>query len=90
MNDVLAQMKVKRQIVLDERQSPDERKWRAEEMADDSIGGQMLIALAAENKIPKSVLPIVETSIFKNPDLAVRIQAGKYFKKTGKPKDLFH
>jgi putative heme-binding domain-containing protein len=79
----LAQMKVKRQVVLDERQSLDERKWRTEEMADDSIGGQMLIALASENKIPNSILPIVESSIFNNPDLAVRIQAGKYFKRPG-------
>ena len=82
----LAQMKVKRQIILDERQSSDERKWRTEEMAADSIGGQMLIALAAENKIPKTILPIVETSIFNNPDLAVRIQAAKYFSRPGNRK----
>jgi len=82
----LAQMKVKRQVILDERQSLDERKWRTEEMADDSIGGQMLIALASENKIPISILPIVESSIFNNPDLAVRIQAGKYFKRPGNRK----
>jgi putative heme-binding domain-containing protein len=50
-------------------------------MAEDSIGGQMLVALAAENKIPNAILPIVESSIFNNPDLAVRIQAGKYFKR---------
>ena len=79
----LAQMKVKRQIILDERQSSDERKWRTEEMAADSIGGQMLIALAAENKIPKLIVPFAEASIFNNPDQAVRIQAGKYFKRPG-------
>ncbi len=82
----LAQMKVKRQIILDERQSSDERKWRTQEMAEDSIGGQMLVALAAENKIPNAILPIVESSIFNNPDLAVRIQAGKYFKRPGNKK----
>ena len=82
----LAQMKVKRQIILDERQSSFERKWRTQEMAADSVGGQMLIALAAENKIPNSVLPFVEASIFNNPDQAVRIQAGKYFRRPGNKK----
>jgi putative heme-binding domain-containing protein len=77
----LSQMKVKRQVILDERQSLNERKWRTEEMAADSIGGQMLIGLAAENKVPKSILPFVESSIFNNPDQAVRIQAGRYFKR---------
>jgi putative membrane-bound dehydrogenase-like protein len=79
----LAKMKVERQIILDERQSKDERKWRTEEMAKDSIGGQMLIGLAAENKIPQAILPFVEASIFNNPDQSVRIQAGKYFKRPG-------
>ena len=79
----LSQMKVKRQVILDERQSLNERKWRTEEMATDSIGGQMLIGLAAENKVPKSILPFVEASIFNNPDQAVRIQAGRYFKRPG-------
>ncbi len=79
----LAKMKVKRQVILDERQSSNERKWRTEEMAADSIGGQMLIGLAAENKVPKSILPFLENSIFNNPDQAVRIQAGRYFKRPG-------
>src|SRR6185503_11813599 len=46
-------------------------------------GGQMLIGLAAENKIPPAILPFVETSIFNNPDQSVRMQAGKYFKRPG-------
>ena len=79
----LAKMKVKRQIILDEHQSQDERKWHTEEMAKDSVGGQMLIGLAAENKIPQAILPFVEASIFNNPDQSVRIQAGKYFKRPG-------
>jgi putative membrane-bound dehydrogenase-like protein len=82
----LAKMKVKRQVILDERQSPDERKFQAEEMAKDSIGGQMLIGLAAEKKIPKAILSFVEALIFNNPDQSVRIQAGKYFKRPGNGK----
>ena len=82
----LAKMKVKRQIILDERQSLDERKRQTEEMAKDSVGGQMLIGLAAEKKIPKAILPFVEELIFNNPDQAVRTQAGKYFKRPGSGK----
>lgn len=79
----LAQMKVKQQTVLDEHQSNDERKWRVQEMAADSVGGQMLIGLAATHKLPPKVLPFVEASIFNNPSVVVRVQAGKYFKRTG-------
>lgn len=79
----LAQMKVKKQIILDEHQSLDERKWRLQEMAADSLGGQLLIGLAAENKLPKQLLAFTEENIFKNPDPAVRVQASNYFKRPG-------
>jgi putative heme-binding domain-containing protein len=82
----LAQMKVKQGIVMDNRQSLDERKWRAQEMAADSVGGQLLIGLAADNKLDNKVVPFVEESIFKNPDPGVRVQAGNYFKKPGAAK----
>lgn len=80
----LAQMKVKRQIVLDNRQSLNERKWRMQEMARDSIGGQLLIGLAAEKKIPGILLPFVAEKIFENPDVTVRVQASKYFERPGR------
>ncbi|MFM9908282.1 MAG: PVC-type heme-binding CxxCH protein [Chitinophagaceae bacterium] len=84
----LAAMKVKRQIILDERQSLDERKWRVQEMAEDSTGGQLLIGLAAEKKLPSLLFPFVEAIIFKNPDASVRLQAGNYFKRPGTNKFL--
>jgi len=77
----LAVMKVKRQVVLDERQSTQERKWRAGEMAADSVGGQMLIGLIAENKLSAFLMDDIQESIFNNPDLAVRVQADKYIKR---------
>ena len=79
----LATMKAKMQAVLDEGLSFDARKYRLRDMAKDSVGGQMLIGLAAENKFPKLLLPAMEEYIFKNPDMAVRVQAGKYFKQPG-------
>jgi putative membrane-bound dehydrogenase-like protein len=79
----LAQMKVKKQIVLDEHQSNDERKWRVQEMAMDSVGGQLLIGLAADKKLPEKVLSFIEEKIFQNPDATIRVQAGNYFKRPG-------
>ncbi|MGZ8516542.1 MAG: PVC-type heme-binding CxxCH protein [Chitinophagaceae bacterium] len=82
----LAEMKVKKQVILDERQSKDERNRRTQEMAADSVGGQLLIGLMAENKLPALLLPVVEEHIFNNPDLSVRVQAGKYVKRNGDSK----
>jgi len=82
----LSEMKVKRQIILDEKQSQDERGWRTQEMASDSVGGQLLIGLMAEGKLPASLLPIAQQYIFNNPDLSVRVQAGKYVKRNGSDK----
>jgi putative membrane-bound dehydrogenase-like protein len=82
----LAAMKVKRQIILDEQQSKDERSWRTQEMAADSVGGQMLIGLMEENKMPGLLFSVVEKYIFNNPDLSVRVQAGKYVKRSGEGK----
>jgi putative heme-binding domain-containing protein len=76
----LAQMKVKRQIVLDEHQSLDERKSRLEEMAVDSVGGQMLIGLVEAQILPKYLYNFVKEKIFTNPDATVRMQARQYFK----------
>ena len=58
----------------------------AKAMAKDSVGGQMLIGLASENKLPKGVYETVQSEIFNNPDLTVRVQAGKYFKARGAEK----
>ena len=72
-------MKVKMNIMLDERQSDYQRRSRAHQMALDSEGGQMLIGLAAENKLPEKVSAFVQQKIFENPDLSVRTQAKNYF-----------
>ncbi|HET9277039.1 MAG TPA: c-type cytochrome, partial [Flavitalea sp.] len=79
----LNQMKVKRQIMLDDHQSFNERKWRMQEMARDSVGGQLLIGLAAENKIPELLMPLVAEKLFLNPDVTIRVQASKYFARAG-------
>jgi putative heme-binding domain-containing protein len=73
---------------LNEQQPLNERKWRVQEMAKDSIGGQLLIGLAAEKKLPTVLLPFIEENIFQNPDPTVRLQAGDYFKRPGTDKSF--
>jgi putative membrane-bound dehydrogenase-like protein len=82
----LAAMKAKRLLLLDDAQSPADRQYSAQAMAKDSVGGQLLIGLAAANKLPKSLLPVIEAAIFNNPDVTVRVQAGDYFKHPGMDK----
>jgi cytochrome c5 len=52
-------------------------------MAKDSLGGQIIIGMASEKKIPQDLLPIVEEVIFTNPNQAIRVQASQYFKRPG-------
>ncbi|MEJ7768477.1 MAG: PVC-type heme-binding CxxCH protein [Chitinophagaceae bacterium] len=82
----LAQMKVKKQIVLDRQQSLNERRNQVRQMAVDSIGGQLLLGLASERKLPTELIPFIEEKIFSNTNVSVRVQAGKYFKKQGATK----
>jgi putative membrane-bound dehydrogenase-like protein len=79
----LAAMKVKMGKILDEHLPFDEKKWSAQDMAKNPIGGQMLMTMAAENKLPKDLYPVVEKEIFKNPDAGVRIQASNVFRTSG-------
>ncbi len=79
----LARMKVNREIVLDDRQSADERRGKIREMAADSIGGQMLISMAEEKRLTPELSNYAGERIFNNPDVTVRVQAGKYFRKPG-------
>ena len=82
----LAQMKVKQQIMLDEQQSTNERKSQVRQMAADSVGGQMLIGLAADKKLPEVLLSFIQEKIFQNPDATIRMQASTYFKRPGTDK----
>jgi len=77
----LAEMQVKISKVLDQRLPFDEKKWNIQDLARDSVGGQILIGFIAAHKIPQELYPFVEDLIFKNPDLSVRIQATSYFKR---------
>ncbi|MDH4297434.1 MAG: c-type cytochrome [Cyclobacteriaceae bacterium] len=78
---LIAAMKVKMGKILDEHLPFNEKKWNAQDMARNPVGGQMLLGMTAEDKLPRELYPVVEDLIFSNPDQAVRMQAGNYFKK---------
>jgi putative membrane-bound dehydrogenase-like protein len=80
---ILAEMKVRKIKILDAELPFNEKMWNAQDMARDAVGGQMLIGMAADNSLPKELFPEIGNVIFDNPDLAVRVQASTYFKKTG-------
>ncbi len=60
-----------------------QRVKAAEELARDAAGGKMLLAMAAENRLPKEIKTAVGKLIFNNPDLQVRSLAGDYFPREG-------
>ena len=79
----LAQMKVKMLIALDQSQSEGERRRQVQQMATDSVGGQILIGMAEQQKIPEFLMPFIEQKIFINPNATIRVQATKYFNRPG-------
>jgi putative membrane-bound dehydrogenase-like protein len=83
---VLAEMKVRKVKILDNELPFNEKKWNAQAMSRDAIGGQMLLGMAADHSLPKELFSEIGKVIFENPDLAVRVQASTYFKKSGAAK----
>jgi putative heme-binding domain-containing protein len=74
--------------VMDVSKSRSDREEAAAQMAKDKTGGQMLISLAAEKKIPDDLKASISNSIFTNPDQTVRVLASDYFTKPGAAKTL--
>ncbi|MBX3239835.1 MAG: c-type cytochrome [Chitinophagaceae bacterium] len=83
-----AAMRARMQAIFDKNLPLVTRQGRLRQIARDSVGGQLLLALAAEKKFPDDLVPVMEEVIFKNPDVAVRVQAGNYFKQPGSVKQF--
>src|SRR5690606_20855975 len=67
--------------VLESTESSLEEKIKASNaMAGDKTGGEMLIGLAAEGKLPKEIIAAVSKEILKNPEQSIRVLAADYFK----------
>lgn len=71
------------QQILDKTKPTTARTEAALEMAKDKIGGQMLISLVSDKKLPAEVNEAVSSAIFLNPDQTVRVLAGDYFIRPG-------
>lgn len=65
--------------MLDKNQPQATREKAAEKLANDKIGGKMLLSLAGENRLPKEVRNVVAEHIFNNPDKSIRMMASDYF-----------
>jgi putative membrane-bound dehydrogenase-like protein len=69
--------------MLDKNQPQATREKAAEKLANDGIGGKMLLSLAGENRLPKEVRSVVASNIFNNPDKSIRMMASDYFSRPG-------
>ena len=79
----LKQMLAHRAVVGDAAAPIDRRIAAALAMAQDATGGQLLIALAAENKLAYQLREAAGSLIFSNPDRSVRTLASGYFQRPG-------
>ena len=75
----IAEMKVKRNYVLDAGMPFYEKRRSARDMARDVIGSNMLLALVAAEQFPKDLYDEVSDLMLNHPDQTIRIQASQYF-----------
>lgn len=76
----VAVMKVKRNMILDDKMPLDEKKRNARALANNPVGMQMLLGIIAEGQLPRPLYPFVEKLIQQYGDDKVRFQAASYFK----------
>lgn len=77
-----------RQKLMDEYVSEADKTKVALDMARDPEGGKALVGLAADKKLPASLLKSIGEVIFQNPDQNVRTMAGDYFTRPGVEKTV--
>lgn len=76
-------MKAAREKILNKNIVFGDRKYTAEKMAKDSIGGQLIMGMLADKTFPADLDSVVKKIIFSNPDQSVRTLAGNYFERAG-------
>ena len=82
-SEVPAELAGYQQQITNTALSMEERIKAAEAMANDAVGGRMLISLASEKALPEKVTSAVSRHIFNNPDQQVRTLASEYFVRPG-------
>lgn len=66
-------------VLLDPATPAEQRRNAASSMAQSATGGEQLLALADQEKLPKELKPVVARHIHSNPSQMVRIRAGRHF-----------
>jgi putative heme-binding domain-containing protein len=79
----LAEVLSRRTVVTDDAAPIDRRIEAALAMATDPVGAQLLIHLAAQNKVAYQLREAIGSEIFTNPDRSVRSAASGFFARPG-------
>jgi putative heme-binding domain-containing protein len=79
----LTEILAHRAVVTDDAAPIDARIAAALAMATDPVGAQLLIHLAAQNKVPYQLREAIGSEIFTNPDRSVRSAASGFFARPG-------
>lgn len=84
----LASMVAAKERILNTNISVDDRCRTATVMANDEVGGRILLGLGEANSIPADIQSCVIKGFTKNPDLGNRLRAEKLFSEKNQPVDL--
>jgi putative heme-binding domain-containing protein len=84
----LASMVAAKERILNTNISVDDRCRTATGMANDEVGGRILLGLGEANNIPADIQSCVIKGFTKNPDLGNRLRAEKLFAEKNQPADL--
>jgi len=84
----LASMIAAKERILNANISVDDRCRTATRMANDEVGGRILLGLGETSSIPTDIQSCVINGFTKNPDLGNRLRAEKLFSTTNQPVDV--
>jgi putative heme-binding domain-containing protein len=79
IHTVPKQIAIMKGNLLDNSLSLDKRVEAAKAMVQSSIGGHLLIQMAANDELSKKIIDAVSYEIFNSPEIEVRTLAGEYF-----------
>ncbi|WP_232623046.1 PVC-type heme-binding CxxCH protein [Pareuzebyella sediminis] len=79
--DIPDQIAALENTLMNASNSMEERTNAGQKLATTLIGGRLLINLAAENRLPETLLEKLSEAIFSNPEMEIRTLAADYFKK---------
>lgn len=79
----IADMKVRRNRIMDPKMPVGEKRSNARAMTRDAVGVQMLLGMVSDGRLPEEIYSFVKELIVKHENENVRIQAAGYFEGAG-------